>query len=69
MPPRPEQWRALPPIGDPVLLVKRELRQWAEEAILAGIKRDIWHSIRGSGSASASKIIILCWRALPNCNR
>src|SRR2546426_2194713 len=37
---RPEEWRALPPIGDPVLLVKRELRQWAEEAILAGIKRD-----------------------------
>ena len=37
---RPEEWRSLPPIGDPVLLVKRELRQWAEEAILAGIKRD-----------------------------
>jgi dihydropteroate synthase len=37
---RPEEWRLLPPIGDPVLLVKRELRQWAEEAILAGIKRD-----------------------------
>ena len=37
---RPEEWRALPPIGDPVLLVKRELRQLAEAAILAGIKRD-----------------------------
>jgi dihydropteroate synthase len=37
---RPEEWRSLPPIGDPVLVVKRELRQWAEEAILAGIKRD-----------------------------
>lgn len=37
---RPEEWRTLPPIGDPVLLVKRELRQWAEAAILAGIKRD-----------------------------
>jgi dihydropteroate synthase len=37
---RPEEWRALPPIGDPVLLVKRELRQWAESATLAGIKRD-----------------------------
>src|SRR6266436_5967822 len=37
---RPEEWRSLPPIGDPVLLVKRELRQWAEEATLAGIKRD-----------------------------
>ena len=37
---RPEEWRSLPPIGDPVLLVKRELGQWAEAAILVGIKRD-----------------------------
>jgi dihydropteroate synthase len=37
---RPSEWRALPPIGDPVLAVKRELRQWAETATLAGIKRD-----------------------------
>src|ERR1700694_2686940 len=37
---RPEEWRTLPPIGDPVLIVKRELRQWAEPATLAGIKRD-----------------------------
>ena len=37
---RPEEWKALPPIGDPVLMVKRELRQWAEAATLAGIKRD-----------------------------
>jgi len=37
---RPEEWRTLPPIGDPVLLVKRELRQLAEAATLAGIKRD-----------------------------
>ena len=37
---RPEEWRTLPPIGDPVLLVKRDLRQWAEAATLAGIKRD-----------------------------
>ncbi|MGA2235061.1 MAG: dihydropteroate synthase [Terriglobales bacterium] len=37
---RPEQWRSLPPIGDPVLMVKRELLQWAESATLAGIKRD-----------------------------
>ena len=37
---RPEEWKSLPPIGDPVLLVKRELRQWAEAATLAGIKRD-----------------------------
>ena len=37
---RPEEWRSLPPIGDPVLMVKRELQQWAEAATLAGIKRD-----------------------------
>src|SRR5271163_4504833 len=37
---RPEEWRSLPPIGDPVLIVKRDLRQWAETATLAGIKRD-----------------------------
>src|SRR5262249_20394356 len=27
---RPEEWRNLPPIGDAVLLVKRELKSWAE---------------------------------------
>lgn len=37
---RPEEWKELPPIGDPVLIVKRDLRQWAEAATLAGIKRD-----------------------------
>src|ERR1700674_33499 len=37
---RPEEWRTLPPIGDTLLMVKRELRQWAEAATLAGIKRD-----------------------------
>jgi len=37
---RPEEWRTLPPIGDAVLLVKRELRQWADTATSAGIKRD-----------------------------
>src|SRR5262249_22718153 len=37
---RPDEWRSLPGIGDPVLLVKRELRQWAETATLAKIKRD-----------------------------
>ena len=37
---RPAEWASLPPIGDPVLMVKRELRQWAEAAPLAGIKRD-----------------------------
>lgn len=37
---RPDEWGKLLPIGDPVLLVKRELRQWAEAAMLSGIKRD-----------------------------
>lgn len=37
---RPEEWRTLPPLGDPLLLVKRELKQWAEAAVLAGLKRD-----------------------------
>ena len=36
---RPEEWRSLPPIGDAVLMVKRDLGQWAEAATLAGIKR------------------------------
>jgi len=36
----PDEWKTLPPIGDAVLLVKRELRQWAQDAVLAGIKRD-----------------------------
>jgi dihydropteroate synthase len=37
---RPEEWRTLPPPGDVVLLVKRELRQWAETAVLAGVRRE-----------------------------
>src|ERR1700722_15170318 len=37
---RPEEWKSLPPIGDPGLIVKRDLRQWAEAATLAGIKHD-----------------------------
>jgi len=37
---RPEEWRTLPPPGDVVLLVKRELKDWAETAILAGVRRE-----------------------------
>jgi dihydropteroate synthase len=37
---RPEEWRSLPPPGDIVLLVKRELREWAEAAVLAGVRRE-----------------------------
>jgi dihydropteroate synthase len=37
---RPEEWRTLPPPGDIVLQVKRELGQWAEAAVLAGVRRE-----------------------------
>jgi dihydropteroate synthase len=37
---RPDEWRKLPPPGDVVLLVKRELKDWAEQAVLAGIRRE-----------------------------
>jgi len=37
---RPEEWRTLPPPGDIVLLVKRELKDWAENAVLAGVRRE-----------------------------
>jgi dihydropteroate synthase len=37
---RPEEWRTLPPPGDVVLLVKRELKDWAEKAVLSGVRRE-----------------------------
>lgn len=37
---RPDEWDSLPPIGDSVLTVKRELQQIAQTATLAGIKRE-----------------------------
>jgi dihydropteroate synthase len=37
---RPEEWRTLPPVGDVVVLVKRELKEWAEDAVLKGVKRE-----------------------------
>jgi dihydropteroate synthase len=37
---RPEEWCTLPPPGDVVLLVKRELKDWAEKAVLAGVRRE-----------------------------
>jgi dihydropteroate synthase len=37
---RPEEWRILPPVSDIVTLVKRELRDWAEAALMAGVKRE-----------------------------
>jgi dihydropteroate synthase len=37
---RPEEWRAQTPVADIVVLVKRELREWADAAHLAGVKRE-----------------------------
>ena len=37
---RPEEWRKLPDVPDIVLLVKRELSEWSQEAVRFGIKRD-----------------------------
>ena len=37
---RPEEWHSLPPVSDIVMLVKRELRAWADLAQIAGVKRE-----------------------------
>ncbi len=37
---RPEEWRTLPPVADIVTLVKRELREGLDAALLAGAKRE-----------------------------
>ncbi len=37
---RPEEWRTLPPSGDIVLQVKRELREWVEAAVVSGVRRE-----------------------------
>ena len=37
---RPEEWRTLPPPADIVLQVKRELREWVEAAVRAGVRRE-----------------------------
>src|SRR5450631_945572 len=37
---RPEEWRTQPPASDIVYLVKRELQDWADAAMLAGVRRD-----------------------------
>ena len=66
---RPEEWRTLPPPGDIVLLVKRELKEWAEKAVLAGVRGNGLCSIPVSGSAKASRRIIPCWDVSPNYRR
>jgi dihydropteroate synthase len=37
---RPEEWRKLPSVADIVVLAKRELRDWADAATMAGVKRE-----------------------------
>jgi len=37
---RPEEWHKLPPPSDIVVQVKRELRDWADAAQMAGVKRE-----------------------------
>jgi dihydropteroate synthase len=37
---RPEEWSTLPEVSDVVMLVKRELREWADAALLGGVKRE-----------------------------
>jgi dihydropteroate synthase len=37
---RPDEWASLPKVSDLVVLVKRELRERAEAAVAAGIRRD-----------------------------
>lgn len=37
---RPEEWSSLPPVPDMVTLVKRELRERADTAVMAGVKRE-----------------------------
>jgi dihydropteroate synthase len=37
---RPEEWRVLPPVADIVTLVKRELRERADAALMAGVRRE-----------------------------
>lgn len=37
---RPEDWRSMPKVPDMVMLIKRELRQWADTAVDMGVKRE-----------------------------
>lgn len=37
---RPEEWRNLAPLPDMVLLIKRELTDWTQDAVRHGIRRD-----------------------------
>jgi len=66
---RPEEWPALPPIGDPVLMVKRDLRQWAETATWPASSATTSYSTPDLDSGSVSRKTIRCSRTSRNCSR
>lgn len=37
---RPDEWRSLPPLRGAMSLVKRDLKEWSEQAMAAGVGRD-----------------------------
>jgi dihydropteroate synthase len=37
---KPDEWRKLPAVQDVVMLVKRELRDWVDVPLMAGVKRE-----------------------------
>ena len=37
---RPQEWKTLPPLSDVVTVVKRELRERSDAAVIAGMKRE-----------------------------
>ena len=66
---RPGEWRTLPPPVDIVLQVKRELREWMEAAVVAGVRREKkLLSIRGLVSEKTLSRTTLCWPAFRTCN-
>ena len=66
---RPEDWRNLPPAGDIVLLVKRELKDWAERAVLAGVRRERIVLDPGFGFGKSFEENYLSSHALKSCRR
>ena len=58
---RPDEWHTLPPPSDIVVQVKRELRDWVDVALMAGIKNaSALLSIQGSDSAKATRKTTHC---------
>ena len=57
---RPQEWKTLPPLSDVVTVVKRELRERADAAAIAGMKRERIVLDPGSDSARTGKRTIRC---------